>query len=514
MNMESSSLAQHLIMGPPKISRVQQLYRQKTKAILKQQMKQRNAPTQHIASIQKPHRKTDDEIKNISHPQMSLQKTTIDNKNPNPLPPPNNIGANENITAPSKSSGVQVIKPAISNSNTKIQQPPVIVNAAEIASKSIKICPARKVITTTARTQNQSQKLIIVSNSQGNTTSSILQRTLTIPFVKTISMKNLDKLKVINNASGSSVSTTAGATANQKPKLLTVHTKMKTSAPGKPINIPFIQGVQLQALQNKGAIKMVPLSTTTKISSKPGVINTSGSVYIMNSGAISAVTASNSSPIMTPKPQSSTEAENHRNVYIIKNEDIKSGVSVITNSSENLNNQNVVLLNVQPQKIEQKSSVLSDILKASGVIPDDIEAPVSEELGLKQEPDIETEISQLTEIPAVDDEGTEEEDVGQSLQVKIEIEEAGMQEVESVEIQEEGNAELQTVENVEVQIGGEEIQTGESVDMEMMEEVQEAEEIVQYDNTEELTSTESTVEQANFVILRKYAYLAFIHINF
>lgn len=251
--MESSTLAQHLIMGPPKISRVQQLYRQKTKAILKQQMKQRVPPQQHVPNVQKPHRKIEEEIKNIQHPPTPIPKVPVENKPPVSLPISNNSPPvnNENVATTSKVTNVQVLKPTTTTSNntSKIQTGSV-VNTPEMSSKSIKICPARKVITTTPRAQNQSQKLIIVSNSQGNTTSSILQRTLTIPF-KTISMKNLDKLKVLNTTTAQSVSSTTATVANQKPKLLTVHTKVK-STPGKQINIPFIEGVQLQALQNKG----------------------------------------------------------------------------------------------------------------------------------------------------------------------------------------------------------------------------------------------------------------------
>lgn len=418
--MEGSTLAQHLIMGPPKISRIQQLYRQKNKAILKQQMKHQRTgvptPTPHITNIQKTHRKIDDDsIKNISHIQsvvpVSKQQSNIVDKTINtPVAVVTNamsIVTNENNTSQSKITTGQTVvtKPVTSCSNTiKVQQAPVVVNANEVAKKSVKICPARKVITG-SRNQPQSQKLIIVSNSQGSTTPSILQRTLTIPYLKTISMKNLDKLKVISSTSSSVTTNVTTSVTIQKPKLLAVK-KMKTNSSNKPISIPFIQSVQLQALQNKGAIKMVPLSTTTKITSKPTVINTtSGSVYIMNSNTnIAAVTASNSSPIMTTKAQTSNEIAQEttqKNIYIIKNDDNKQPtVSLINNSENPILNQNVVLVNVQQQKAEQKSSVLTDILKASGVIPNDETetSQLSNETDLtSQDPgDIETQISQFT----------------------------------------------------------------------------------------------------------------------
>lgn len=441
--MESSTLAQHLIMGPPKISRVQQLYRQKTKALMKQQMKRTHPPPQHITNIQK-HRKIDDD-KNISIPSQKLQESKPSNSPP--VTNTSQIVSGEN--AQTKLTTIQTPKPATPSNTVKVQQTPVVVNTTDVTSKSIKICPARKVLTATPRTQNQSQKLIIVSNSQGSTTSSILQRTLTIPFVKTISMKNLDKLKVITTSSAVSTSTTS--TTNQKPKLLTVHTKMKGNS-GKHINIPFIQGVQLQALQNKGAIKMVPLSTTAKTTSKSGGINTTTtSVYIMNSNAISAVTSSNSSPIMTTKPQASTSPqETQKSVYIIKNEEIKPAVI----NPDNLG-QNVLLLNLQP-KSDQKSSVLTDILKASGVIPSDEGEVSQEEQDVQDQCDIESQITQLTEIP-----------------------------------NREGETENEIVE---------------STDSQIVESIQEPQETEQFENIDEAvadTETEPAIEESNYVILGK-----------
>lgn len=492
MNMESSTLAQHLIMGPPKISRVQQLYRQKTKAIQKQ-MKQRALPPLHISNIQKSQRKLDEEVKNIpQRSQVTVQKQQLENKPITSNNPPVN---NENIASTSKIGNVQVVKPSVANSNSTKAQSGNIVTTGEISTKSIKICPARKVITTTSRTQNQSQKLIIVSNAQVNTTSSILQRTLTIPF-KTISMKNLDKLKVINTTSAQTVISTTNTTPGQKPKLLTVHTKMKSNTAGKPINIPFIQGVQLQALQNKGAIKMVPLSTTSKISSKSGLVNTSGSVYIMNSNAISAVTPSNSSPIMTIKPQ---ETDTQRNVLIIKNEDLK---SPITNE-----NQNVVLLNVQPQK-EQKSSVLSDILKASGVIPDE---PETSDIDLKQDQcDIESEISQLTEIPINEIDNTRM--LTNILEENIEVKTTNMESKESltpvqelcVDVQEIQGYDMQEIAAGEMQVIEHTEETIENTEVELVENLQHEQEFVQLENVDEVaTVLESNVEESGYVILGK-----------
>lgn len=465
-------------MGPPKISRIQQLYRQKNKAILKQQIKQQRTsapvsqpvPTQHITNIQKTHRKVDDDIKIV--PQtvqqivpVSKQPTVVDNKivnssvtvgNNAPVVSENNVSQNK-VTA-----GQSIVSKTPTTSTNAIKvQAPVVVNANEVTTKSIKICPARKVVTAGSRVQPQSQKLIIVSNSQGNTTSSILQRTLTIPYVKTISMKNLDKLKVISTTSSASTNNATTSVTTQKPKFLAV-TKMKNSS--KPISIPFIQSVQLQALQNKGAIKMIPLSTTTKITtSKPTVINTtSGSVYIMNSNTnISAVTTSNASPIMTTKPQTPTEDVPQKNVYVLKNDDAKPPtVSVINNSEGSILNQNVVLLNVPP-KVEQKSSVLTDILKASGVIPNDEpeQEVVQDETDMTSQDlgDIESQISQFTV--------------------------ATIPNTREVECTPQG---------------------GESEQNEVLEEPQESQEDDQYENMiDEGNATTDTTEESNYVILGK-----------
>lgn len=390
VNVESSSLAQHLMMAQPnKISRVQQIYRQKTKALLKTQMKHRGPPA---------HPQKQNAVK--QEDDNSLQEV------PTPAPKPaqsqHNIEinkiiiptiSNENITPPLPKMKPTIISNAIIKTCGPISTNNLPVSAApsinlEAPQKSIKICPARKVITTMARTPSTHKNVIIVSQAPGTTSSSILQRTLSsissIPFVKTISMKNLDKVKVIN---------APGGTTPQKPKLLTVQTKTKGGVPGKQVSIPFIQGVQLQALQNKGTIKMVPFTSSTKIG-KSGIINTTaGSVYIMNSNSanVPTVTASTISPVVSTKTSSeaieiTTKSCDispiNSNIIILKNELIKPALTKqppkTTDTEESLKD-----------AVNKKSSVLTDILKASGVIT----------IEDANENDIERQITQFTEIP-------------------------------------------------------------------------------------------------------------------
>lgn len=260
---------------------------------------------------------------------------------------------------------------------------------------------------------------------------------------------------------------------------------------------------------------MVPLSTTTKITSKSGIVNTSGSVYIMNSNAISAVTPSNSSPIMTAKPQSSTD-EGQRNVFIIKNEEIKSGVPVINNE----NTQNLVLLNVQPQK-EQKSSVLSDIMKASGVIPDETEAETIETDSQQEQCDIESQISQLTEIPTTENQKITEEKViskqpESDKQKCVQVELDNNVVMETLELQEVDEDNIDTVVKVEVPISEMSLVEEESiVNTNDIDEIQTEQEIVNFENEDAVTTIPEThIDESSYVVLGEFLILIlFIFFN-
>lgn len=409
--MESSSLAHHLMMAQPKISRVQQIYRQKTKALLKNQMKHRGPPAhqQKLNVVKQEEENLIQEVP-IPPPKPAQSQHNIEiNKLISQIPIPSNPTiSNENQTPPVPKTKPTIISntiiktcgPASSTNNLPVSVTTSITSLEATPQKSIKICPARKVITTMARTPSTHKNVIIVSQAPGTTSSSILQRTLSsissIPFVKTISMKNLDKVKVIS-APGMGGGT---STLPQKPKLLTVQTKTKGGVPGKQVSIPFIQGVQLQALQNKGAIKMVPFTSATKImSTKSGIINTTaGSLYIMNSNTstssnVPIVTASTISPVVSPKSSSDTACDIspiNSNIIILKNELIKPALTKQPPKTI----EPATVTEEKPKgavnrKGETKSSVLTEILKASGVI-------TTEDAN---ENDIERQITQFTEIP-------------------------------------------------------------------------------------------------------------------
>lgn len=168
--------------------------------------------------------------------------------------------------------------------------------------KKIKVCTtSRKPVTTKTVTTCTGQKLIVVSNPQCVTTSSILQRTLTIPFVKNISVKNIDKFKIVTSSANTAVQLTplsnaATFTTNSKHKVVTVKTN-----PGVKKVIPFSQ---LQVLNAKGGIKVLPFGS--KIVTKAN--NSTSPIYIVNSSTnMQALTKSTpSTPIvMSSKTQDS-----------------------------------------------------------------------------------------------------------------------------------------------------------------------------------------------------------------
>lgn len=162
--------------------------------------------------------------------------------------------------------------------------------------KTLKMCTSRKPIPKTVPTTNQ--KLIVVSNTQTMPNSSILQRTLTIPFVKNISVKNFDKFKIVStsgtpvNLGNSTVNTNSFNSV--KHKVVTVRTSNPASIGKKVLPV-----TQLQML-NKGSIKVLPLGG--KIVGKTTTTSIPSSMYIMNSmGNIQNLTKTiNSIPIATP----------------------------------------------------------------------------------------------------------------------------------------------------------------------------------------------------------------------
>lgn len=256
------------------------------------------------------------------------------------------VCSNENQIARPKM--LPIVKP-----NTSIAIKPTSIPSVQIAgissdNQKTKMCSAKKTIT---KTVNSGQKLIVVSNAQTLTTNSILQRTLQIPFVKNVSIKNFDKFKIVTTNSSPTSIQVANVTNSSgtpiKHKVVTVKTN--------PITKKVIPLSQLQVLNSKGSIKVLPLGG--KIVGKT-VGTTSSPLYIMNTSQL-------------PKNSSTTQftAANKLNVV----EEIKSNKSTESEESD----QNVT---ADENRENGKSSVLADILKASGVITEaeDYDAKIEE----------------------------------------------------------------------------------------------------------------------------------------
>ncbi|KAK4879938.1 hypothetical protein RN001_008084 [Aquatica leii] len=397
--VESSSLVQHLI-GPSKVSRIQQIYRQKVKATAA--AKEEQLKTKVKQEPDHDYRNLHQQNRILHHPHFTskVQKLPLSSSSASPKI---NILQNISIQAPIKNEDiVDHIKnetnniqktldqnhtsvPSSSNENQAPKpQKQAIVNIKANANitykhvaspgpsseiqKSLKVCTTRKPLTKGIA----GQKLIIVSNAQSINTSSILQRTLTIPFVKNVSVKNFDKFKIVSTSTNTStlqLTSLANATANTfttnsaKHKVVTVRTNTN--------NKKIIPLAHLHALNAKGSIKMLPVGG--KILSK--ATTTSSPLYIMNNvGGIQAITKSTSSTpvVMTCRPQDPiTDLKVVAKNKVQTNDDL----SYLENDSiDNFNDDG------------NKTSVLADILKASGVI-----SPDNEHISV----DYETQISQF-----------------------------------------------------------------------------------------------------------------------
>ncbi|KAI4465533.1 hypothetical protein MML48_3g00013693 [Holotrichia oblita] len=304
-------------------------------------------------------------IQNISIPTTEAE----DNENKPDCIDPNTCKVSENSTSP---------QPGCSNENQAPKLKPVITcpvlnqhitlkhvtTSSSNGEKQIKVCNARKNLTTKCITTGQ--KLIVVSNPQSITTSSILQRTLTIPFVKNISVKNFDKFKIVTTNASTNIQlttiTTSGQPTTGKHKVVTVRTN--------PTVKKVIPLSQLQVLNAKGSIKVLPLGgkivTKTNTGSTP--------VYIVNSGNMQCVTKSTTSTpiIMTCKTQDSLD---NKSLLVLKNADLTAN----TKEAVDLSIQNEEVQVKEEIQDDNKSSVLTDIMEAVDVAPS-----ITENLGQVQ----------------------------------------------------------------------------------------------------------------------------------
>lgn len=142
--------------------------------------------------------------------------------------------SNENLTPKPK----QIVTSVKSNSNLSVK-PLCSFGLSGEMQKSIKICPRK----TISKTIPSGQKLIVVSNA-----NSILQRTLTIPFVKNLSVKNFDKFKIVTTTTTtgtvSSISSTNASnisTNSVKHKVVTLRTNPST----KKVSLSHLQVCKL-----------------------------------------------------------------------------------------------------------------------------------------------------------------------------------------------------------------------------------------------------------------------------
>nr|XP_022920560.1 BRCA2-interacting transcriptional repressor EMSY [Onthophagus taurus] len=315
INLDGPSLSPH-IMGPPKMSRIQQIYRQKTRARQKEQSqfkKTENELTQNKVMYQQVQQKVTQKaitpptttniniLQNISIP-THIDADEIDGKLEN-METGLNASLNETEEIQLNSDQLPINLPPCS---TKPIQPGIIKSTGAL------IPTTKKTLTSKCLT---GQKLIVVSNPQSMATTSILQRTLTIPFVKNISVKNFDKFKIVTtNSSSTNVQLTSLSNSNiatgqspvTKHKVVTVRTN--------PTVKKVIPLSQLQILNAKGGIKVLPIGgkiiTKTNSGSTP--------VYIVNSSNMQCLTKCTSSTpvIMTCKPQGSPE---NKSLLVLKN---------------------------------------------------------------------------------------------------------------------------------------------------------------------------------------------------
>ncbi|GJQ70633.1 hypothetical protein Trydic_g23023 [Trypoxylus dichotomus] len=384
--IESSNLAQHL-MGPPKMSKIQQIYRQKTKArqkelqlkakqdqakpdgsLMQQKLQPQQQQTQQkLSTTNQSDSSKVNILENISIPTTQIEDTEI-KKEPVDITIAACKVSESNIISPQPgcSNENQAPKTKTTISCPKFNQHITLKHVASSPNgeKQIKVCGTRKNLATKCITTGQ--KLIVVSNPQSITTSSILHRTLSIPFVKNISVKNFDKLKIVttNATPNIQLTTTSGQPTTTKHKVVTVRTN--------PTVKKVIPLSQLQVLNAKGSIKVLPLGG--KIVTKTSTGTTP--VYIVNSGNIQCITKSTTSTpiIMTCKTQDSTD---NKSLLVLKNPDttVKEAVDSSVQNDD---------LHIKEEFQEDKSNVLADIMEAVGVVPCGTDS-FAEEVKIKNE---------------------------------------------------------------------------------------------------------------------------------
>ncbi|KAL3281486.1 hypothetical protein HHI36_004693 [Cryptolaemus montrouzieri] len=324
-----SSLAQHLL-GPSKISKIQQIYRQKTKSKTKEQLAniksdleqqelllnkgQYPLVTQKLPQTLKIPVSTPittvssngSKINLLQNINLQNSLSTVSDDQPDTVQDhyivqklneqnyatPQTTNLSENST-----NRLKFLTKSNNNIMFKSLTTSAGTNTNSDLQKTFKMCPSGRTVMKSVPTTGQ--KLIVVSNAQTVSSGSILQRTLTIPFVKNISVKNFDKFKIVTTTATPITLATSVVNTNNfnsvKHKVVTVRTNntVNTGKKAFPLN-------QLQML-NRGSIKVLPLGG--KILGKTSTSTTPSSMYFMNTmGNMQTSTKSiNSLPLVSAR---------------------------------------------------------------------------------------------------------------------------------------------------------------------------------------------------------------------
>lgn len=265
-------------------------------------------------------------LQNITVPSI---KTEIKNETPSiQIDEENDEELETSSPQPSCSNENQVPKVQKSVVTTTKSSQAVVMKPGDI-HKSIKLCPKKAM----AKSGSAGQKLIVVSAPQP-VAPSMLHRALTVPVVK-----NLDKFKIVSTTAATSTTLPMTAVKNAgnslKHKVVTVRTN---SLPKK------VSLTHLQFLNAKGSIKVLPFGG--KIITRTTTIPSSNLILVNSGDSKGTVKSIASTPV----------------IFSTKPHD-----ALTMKSAENEN------LAEQQSKDEQKSSVLAEILKASGVTAADSE---------------------------------------------------------------------------------------------------------------------------------------------
>lgn len=385
---ENSSLAQHLL-GPAKMSRIQQIYRQNNEFVFKifvikvnvmifrqrTKAKTKGGQCQVVKNKQEEH-PAKQYPKYVPSPVLTTNSPKINVLQNISLQPPvvtTSIATTNSAATTTELNDMQNSSKILTNMKHLTLKP----LTGDVAAKTIKICTPPPTTTTTitttttsattqikksattpittatattiTKTVNSGQKLIVVSNAQ-TFQSNILQRTLSIPFVKNISVKNIEKFKIVTtnstNLNATTITNTLNTNSSVKHKVVTVRTNPNTA------NKKVIPLSQIQMLNTKGSsIKVLPL--TGKIVGKTTTSSTAP-LYIVNP-------ANNKPTISITTITKQPEIETKEETAVAQVEIVPSTNASLINK-ENTN----------------KSSVLEDILRASGVVNEDYDEKISE----------------------------------------------------------------------------------------------------------------------------------------